>query len=47
VAAASFYSRLFGWRAAKSDENQEYYLFYLDNKTIALGAETYTGYGSA
>jgi predicted enzyme related to lactoylglutathione lyase len=35
VAAASFYSRLFGWRAAKSDENREYYLFYLDGKPIA------------
>ena len=35
VAAASFYSHLFGWRAAKSDENREYYLFYLDGKPIA------------
>ena len=35
VAAASFYSRLFGWRAAKSKENREYYLFSLDGKPVA------------
>jgi predicted enzyme related to lactoylglutathione lyase len=35
VAAASFYSRLFGWRAAKSDEDGEYYLFSLEGKPIA------------
>ena len=35
VAAASFYSRLFGWRAAKSGVNGEYYLFYLDGKPVA------------
>lgn len=35
VAAASFYSRLFGWRAARSSENGEYYLFYLDGKPVA------------
>ena len=35
VAAASFYSRLFGWRAAQSVVNAEYYLFYLDNKPVA------------
>lgn len=40
VAAASFYSRLFGWRAAKSDEDGEYYLFYLDGKPIAGMAAT-------
>ena len=40
VAAGSFYSRLFGWRAAKSDENREYYLFYLDGKPIAGMAAT-------
>ncbi len=40
VAAASFYSRLFGWRAAKSDVNGEYYLFYLDGKPIAGMAAT-------
>ena len=34
VAAASFYSHLFGWRAARSDENVEYYLFYLDGKPV-------------
>jgi predicted enzyme related to lactoylglutathione lyase len=34
VAAASFYSHLFGWRAAKSDVNGEYYLFYLDGKPV-------------
>ena len=35
VVAASFYSRFFGWRAARSDENREYYLFYLDGKPVA------------
>jgi predicted enzyme related to lactoylglutathione lyase len=35
VAAASFYSRLFGWRAALSEENGEYYLFSLDGKPVA------------
>ena len=35
VAAASFYSRLFGWRAAQSRENGEYYLFTLDGKPVA------------
>ena len=35
VAAASFYSRLFGWRAGKSNENGEYYLFSLDGKPVA------------
>jgi len=35
VAAASFYGRFFGWRAARSDENGEYYLFYLDGKPVA------------
>ena len=35
VAAASFYSRLFGWRASKSKENREYYLFSLDGKPVA------------
>ena len=35
VAAASFYSRLFGWRAARSDVNAEYYLFYLTDKPVA------------
>ena len=35
VAASSFYSRLFGWGAAKSDVNEEYYLFYLDGKPVA------------
>jgi predicted enzyme related to lactoylglutathione lyase len=40
VAAASFYSRLFGWRAAKSDEDGEYYLFYLDGKPVAGMAAT-------
>jgi predicted enzyme related to lactoylglutathione lyase len=34
-AAASFYSRLFGWRATKSDVNREYFLFYLDDKPVA------------
>ncbi len=40
VAAASFYSRLFGWHAAKSDVNGEYYLFYLDGKPVAGMAAT-------
>jgi len=40
VAAAFFYSHLFGWRAAKSDEDGEYYLFYLDGKPIAGMAAT-------
>ena len=40
VAAASFYSRLFGWRAAKSDVDGEYYLFYLDGNPIAGMAAT-------
>ncbi len=40
VAAASFYSQLFGWRAARSDENGEYYLFYLDENPIAGMAAT-------
>ena len=35
VAAASFYSRLFGWRAARSNENEQYYLFYLGSKPVA------------
>ena len=35
VAAASFYSRLFGWQAARSVEDGQYYLFYLDKKPIA------------
>jgi predicted enzyme related to lactoylglutathione lyase len=35
VAAASFYSRLFGWRAAQSKENGKYYLFTLDGKPVA------------
>jgi predicted enzyme related to lactoylglutathione lyase len=35
VAASSFYSRLFGWGAARSDVNEEYYLFYLDGKPVA------------
>ena len=35
VAAASFYSRLFGWRAAQSKENGEYYLFTRDGKPVA------------
>lgn len=35
VSAASFYGRLFGWRAARSNENGDYYLFYLDGKPVA------------
>jgi len=35
VSAAAFYSRLFGWRAARSSENGDYYLFYLDGKPVA------------
>ena len=35
VAAASFYSRLFGWRAAQSKENGEYYLFSVGGKPVA------------
>ena len=35
VAAASFYSRLFGWRAAQSKENGAYYLFFLDGRPVA------------
>ena len=35
VAAASFYSRLFGWRAAQSNENSEYYLFTHDGNPVA------------
>ena len=40
VAAASFYSRLFGWQAARSAEDGEYYRFYLDGKPIAGMAAT-------
>jgi predicted enzyme related to lactoylglutathione lyase len=40
VAAASFYSRLFGWRAVRSAEDGEYYRFYLDGKPIAGMAAT-------
>jgi predicted enzyme related to lactoylglutathione lyase len=35
VTAASFYNRLFGWRAGKSNENGEYYLFSIDGKPVA------------
>jgi predicted enzyme related to lactoylglutathione lyase len=35
VAAASFYSRLFGWRAARSNENGGYYLFYRAGQPVA------------
>ena len=40
VAAASFYSQLFGWRAARSDENGQYYLFTLDGTPVAGMTET-------
>ena len=35
VAAASFYCQLFGWQAAQSKENREYYLFTRDGKPVA------------
>lgn len=35
AAAASFYGRLFEWRAAKSEQNRDYYLFYREDKPIA------------
>lgn len=33
--AASFYSRLFEWRAARSRENSDYYLFYHNGRPVA------------
>lgn len=35
AAAGSFYQRLFGWRAATSEENSDYFLFYMDDKPMA------------
>lgn len=35
AASASFYSRLFQWRAAKLRKNSDYYLFYLNGKPVA------------
>jgi predicted enzyme related to lactoylglutathione lyase len=40
VAAASFYSRLFGWQAARAVEDTQYYLFYLNGKPIVGMAAT-------
>ena len=35
AAAASFYSRLFGWRAARSSQNPDYYLFTDAGRPVA------------
>ena len=40
AAATSFFSQLFGWRAARSGQNRDYYLFYLHGKPIAGMVET-------
>ena len=35
AAAAAFYGRFFGWRAARSNQNEAYYLFFDDNGPVA------------
>ena len=34
VSAAAFYSGFFGWRAARSRQNEDYYLFFRDDRPI-------------